>query len=214
MIEIPKTPHRRVVSNLFSLAAIYKREHPGVIDYFGSGTEVRAWIVAKDLARHPDFGIVFMGAPLDEVGDLQPYLVAEVVSASSKKRDYQEKRQDYLDYGIREYWIVDPLRRQLTILLRQGEGANATWTERVFKECRSDRESAPAGTRRDRRGALDGCLTVLEPDNQPWFSKFFVCQADFSWKRCSHCLSSTGSDSNGGAVRHRSGCATAPLSRS
>jgi len=134
VIEIPKTPHRRVVSNLFSLAAIYKSEHPGVIDYFGSGTEVRAWIVAKDLARHPDFGIVFMGAPLDEVGDLQPYLVAEVVSASSKKRDYQEKRQDYLEYGIREYWIVDPLLRKLTLLIRQGEGANATWTESVLKD--------------------------------------------------------------------------------
>ncbi len=133
VIEIPKTPHRRVVSNLFSLAAIYKNEHPGVIDYFGSGTEVRAWIFAKDLARHPDFGIVFIGAPLDEVGDLQPYLVAEVVSASSKKRDYQEKRQDYLEYGIREYWIVDPILRQLTLLSRQGEGANATRTERVFR---------------------------------------------------------------------------------
>ena len=54
--------------------------------------------------------------------------------ASSKNRDYQEKRQDYLDYGIREYWIVDPLLRQLTVLIRQGEGANATWAERVFKD--------------------------------------------------------------------------------
>jgi Uma2 family endonuclease len=87
----------------------------------------------KDLARHPDFGIVFVGATLDEVGDLQPGLVAEVVSASSKKRDYQEKRQDYLEYGIREYWIVDPLL-QLTLLIREGEGANATWTERVLQE--------------------------------------------------------------------------------
>jgi Uma2 family endonuclease len=134
VIDIPKTPHRRVVSNLFSLAAIYKHEHPGVIDYFGSGTEVRVWIVAKDLARHLDFGIVFVGAPRDEVGDLQPYLVAEVVSASSKKRDYQAKRHDYLQYGIREYWIVDPLRRQVTVLLRQGEGANAAWAERAFKD--------------------------------------------------------------------------------
>ena len=70
---------------------------------------------SMDLARHPDFGIVFIGAPLDEVGDLQPYLVAEVASASSKKRDYQEKRQDSLEYGIREYWIVDPVLRQLTL---------------------------------------------------------------------------------------------------
>jgi len=134
VIDIPKIPHRRIVSNLFELAANYKREHPGAIDYFGSGTEVRVWVVAKNLARHPDFGIVFVGAPLDEVGDPQPFLVAEVVSPSSKTRDYQEKRQDYLDYGIREYWIVDPLLRQVTVLVRQGEGANAAWTERVFQD--------------------------------------------------------------------------------
>src|SRR4051795_1156769 len=60
VIEIPKTPHRRVVSKLFKIAAMYDREHPGVIDYFGGGTEVRAWVVGKDLARHPDFGIVFV----------------------------------------------------------------------------------------------------------------------------------------------------------
>src|SRR5437764_15144463 len=41
VIEIPKTPHRRIVSNLYSLVAHYKREHAGVIDYFGGGMEVR-----------------------------------------------------------------------------------------------------------------------------------------------------------------------------
>jgi Uma2 family endonuclease len=134
VIEIPKTPHRRVVSKLFSLAAIYKSEHPDVIDYFGGGTEVRIWKPGMDMGRHPDFGIVFLNAPLDEVGDIQAYLVAEVVSPSSKKRDYQEKRQDYLDYGVREYWIVDPILRQITALTRQGEGADATWAERVFRD--------------------------------------------------------------------------------
>jgi Uma2 family endonuclease len=132
--EIPKTPHRRIVSNLFKLAANYDREHPGLIDYFGGGTEVRAWVIGKDIARHPDFGVVFTGAPIDEVGDLQPGLVAEVVSPGSKKRDYQEKRQDYLVYGIREYWIVDPLVRQVTVLERQGEGADAVWVERVLRD--------------------------------------------------------------------------------
>ncbi|HMB06533.1 MAG TPA: Uma2 family endonuclease [Isosphaeraceae bacterium] len=132
VIEIPKTPHRRVVTNLFRLVAAYEREHPGLIDYFGGGTEVRTWKTGMDLARHPDFGIVFIGAPLDDEGDLQPYLVAEVVSASSKVRDYQEKCRDYLVYGVREYWIVDPLQRQVTVLTRRGEGADATWAERVL----------------------------------------------------------------------------------
>src|SRR3954451_8939277 len=81
--EFPKTVHRRIVSNLLGLAANYKDEHPGGIDYFGGGTEVRVWKLGMDLARHPDLGFVFVGAPLDEVGDLQPGLVAEVASPSS-----------------------------------------------------------------------------------------------------------------------------------
>ena len=118
VIHLPKTPHRRVVSNLFDLAANYKREHPGVIDYYGGGTEVRIWKAGMDMARHPDFGIVFVRHRRPTEGDLTPYLVAEVVSASSKKRDYEEKRQDYLDYGVREYWIVDPFLRHVTVLFR------------------------------------------------------------------------------------------------
>lgn len=131
VIGIPKTPHRRIVSNLYQLASRYKDAYPGVVDYFGSGLEVRVWKPGMDLARHPDLGIILVGAPLDEEGDLQPALVAEVVSPSSKTRDYQEKREDYLVYGIREYWIVDPAPRQVTILVRQGEGADAGWIERV-----------------------------------------------------------------------------------
>ena len=133
VIDIPKTPHRRVVSRLFELAAIYKRDHPGVVDYFGGGTEVRVWKAGMDLARHPDFGVVFVGAPVDDEGDPRAGLVAEVVSASSKARDYQHKRDDYLAYGVGEYWIVDPILRTVTVLIRQGDGADAGWAERVFR---------------------------------------------------------------------------------
>jgi Uma2 family endonuclease len=133
VIEIPKTPHRRIASNLFSLAAAYKRDHPGIIDYFGGGMEVRIWKVGMDMARHPDLGVVLLGAPTDTVGDPMPALVAEVVSRSSKARDYEAKRQEYLIYGVREYWIVDPFLRRVTVLLRQGDGAEATWAEQTFE---------------------------------------------------------------------------------
>lgn len=131
--DIPTPWHSRIVAELLCMAAAYDREHPGLIDYFGGGTEIRTAIPQLDLARHPDFGIVFRETTLDHAGDLRPVLVAEVVSPSSKKRDYQAKRRDYLDYGIPEYWIVDSLLRQVTVLVRQGEGAGATWAERVFR---------------------------------------------------------------------------------
>ncbi len=48
----------------------------------------------------------------------QPTIAVEFVSAGkrSRKRDYEEKRRDYLKAGIKEYWIIDRFRRQLTVV--------------------------------------------------------------------------------------------------
>ncbi len=43
-------------------------------------------------------------------------LVAEVVSPDDPDRDYREKRADYAEAGISEYWIVDPRRPEITVL--------------------------------------------------------------------------------------------------
>jgi Uma2 family endonuclease len=46
-------------------------------------------------------------------------LVMEVVSAdkTSRQRDYEKKRKDYAEAGIREYWIVDPHDERITVLV-------------------------------------------------------------------------------------------------
>ena len=43
-------------------------------------------------------------------------LVMEVVSNDDRERDYVQKRADYAEGGIREYWIVDPAIRQIFVL--------------------------------------------------------------------------------------------------
>lgn len=56
---------------------------------------------------------------LDESGVLfvPPLLVIEVVSPESIKRDYRYKRSEYAAIGINEYWIVDPIEQQVTVLV-------------------------------------------------------------------------------------------------
>jgi Uma2 family endonuclease len=50
-------------------------------------------------------------------------LVVEVVSEDdeSHKRDYQDKRLDYAEVGIPEYWIVDPQTERITVLVLEGK---------------------------------------------------------------------------------------------
>jgi Uma2 family endonuclease len=72
---------------------------------------------------------------LDESGVLEtsPLLVIEVVSPESIKRDYRYKRSEYAAIEIDEYWIVDPIEQQITILVLD-EGL---YEETIFT---SDRE--------------------------------------------------------------------------
>ena len=50
-------------------------------------------------------------------------LAMEIVSPGEKdrKRELVEKREDYAQAGIPEYWIVDPLHRRMTVLVLDGE---------------------------------------------------------------------------------------------
>lgn len=44
-----------------------------------------------------------------------PDFVLEIVSPSSTKMDYVKKLNKYADAGVREYWIVDPLKERVIV---------------------------------------------------------------------------------------------------
>lgn len=46
-----------------------------------------------------------------------PSLVVEVVSPKQAERDYRYKRLEYAGRHISEYWIVDPILQQVTVLV-------------------------------------------------------------------------------------------------
>jgi Uma2 family endonuclease len=54
-----------------------------------------------------------------------PTIAIEFVSARSRdrKRDYEEKREEYEEAGIREYWIIDRFRRIMTVVSNKPTGS-------------------------------------------------------------------------------------------
>jgi Uma2 family endonuclease len=128
--HVPGPTHGQVVTNLYQIVANYRQAHPRYILRFGGGSEFRHWLPVMVSGRNPDLTIVLRATPKNPDGDRNPALVAEVVSKSSIDRDHRAKREEYLAYGLLEYWIIDYLEQKMTLLARYGD----SWVERPCVE--------------------------------------------------------------------------------
>jgi len=47
--------------------------------------------------------------------------IAEIISNSTAKKDYTLKLKKYWNAGVKEYWIIDPLKERIVTYLFQEE---------------------------------------------------------------------------------------------
>ena len=52
--------------------------------------------------------------------DAPPDLIAEILSPGTRQRDLSVKRDLYARFGVREYWVVDPMARTVAVFERVG----------------------------------------------------------------------------------------------
>ncbi|QDV32282.1 Uma2 family endonuclease [Tautonia plasticadhaerens] len=132
VVEVPNDDHGYVVCNIYDALAAYRRAYPGRILRYGGASEFRLWLPTMVSGRNPDAAVVVSGTAKGARGRRPPSLAFEVVSpgAEARERDYRTKREEYLAYGLREYWIVDPVERRVVVLIREGD----SWIERPFAE--------------------------------------------------------------------------------
>ncbi len=129
MTEVPDDPHGHVEWNVLRALARYDGSHPGVIARVGGSGSFRLWLPGMISGRNPDVAVALRGAAKDERGRRVAALAVEIVSPGGETRDDVTKREEYLVYGLREYWIVDLATRRVTVLTRDGD----VWRERVHR---------------------------------------------------------------------------------
>jgi Uma2 family endonuclease len=129
--ELPDEPHALIEWFLIGRLQDYERNHLGVFYRVGSSDTTRIWLPGMVSSRGPDLAIVLPKALKDRYGRRIPSMTIEIVSEGqeARDRDYITKRQKYLAFGLREYWIVDRFARRVTVLLRDGDA----WVERIFE---------------------------------------------------------------------------------
>ncbi len=117
VLPMPTYEHQLIVWYLAEvLRAFISRQHPGTVVFAPMPMRIR-----PKTFREPDVAYVpaGLGAKPRDKQLMGASLVMEVVSEDDKshKRDYQEKRSDYAELGVPEYWIVDPYAERITVLI-------------------------------------------------------------------------------------------------
>ncbi|HWY86651.1 MAG TPA: Uma2 family endonuclease [Gemmataceae bacterium] len=130
--EVPNFPHARRTALIRKHLDHYHVEHPDALYEILVGTECKLLIPEWESERHPDIA-VYLAAPKGRQDRTMwrawvPDLTIEVVSETSRDRDYTEKRDEYWTLGVKEYWIVDAKLEQILILKR----GRSRWTERTL----------------------------------------------------------------------------------
>ena len=131
MVDVPHPRHSGQVESVREQLTVYKVAHPGVICRISAGMENKILVASAQSERHPDLSVYFSPPPeVEDVWSLWvPRIVIEVVSPSSAKRDYDDKPDEYLEFGIDEYWIVDAQRQQMTANTRW----RGQWKRKIVK---------------------------------------------------------------------------------
>jgi Uma2 family endonuclease len=132
MVDVPDLPHLAQVTAIRRQFHAYDAAHPGQIHTLASGSECKILLADQESERHPDLAVYKTAPPEgdDFWASWVPEVVLEVVSPRSHHRDYVEKRDEYLAFGVREYWIIDADRREVLVLRR----SRGRWVERAVRE--------------------------------------------------------------------------------
>jgi len=135
VIVVWDIPHPRHLSQLDTIRQqlyAYDLTNPDRLYAIAGISDCKLMIWNYESERHPDIA-VYKERPPKEAEDVWsiwiPELVVEVVAAGSEQRDYVDKREEYLDFGVREYWIFDADRQEMLVLRRSGK----KWVDRVVR---------------------------------------------------------------------------------
>ena len=121
--EVPNDPHAQIVHNTHEALSEYGRHHPGLVRRLVHASDVQLIIPEWESERHPDLSVISRDAEPNARNRRMPRLVIEVVSPGreARDRDYVAKSEEYLTFGIEEYWIADPKLSQMTVRNREGD---------------------------------------------------------------------------------------------
>ncbi len=111
----PTYRHQKIVIKLSQKIANYIDSKNGLCEVLPAPFAVFLTKNKKNYVE-PDISVICDKSKLTEKGCAgAPDWIIEVVSPSSKTMDYCTKLFQYRNTGVKEYWIVDPMKNRITV---------------------------------------------------------------------------------------------------
>ena len=112
MSPAPMTVHQRLSMRISNRIYNHINSGKGKCEVFTAPFDVK---LSEDTVVQPDISVICDRNKITERGcDGAPDLVIEIVS-NNAAHDYIRKLNIYHEYGVREYWIVDPKRETVRV---------------------------------------------------------------------------------------------------
>lgn len=131
LLASPKTIHQKVLGNLY-----------GIFYNWFNGKKCRPMLAPYDITlKRSQENINVVQPDLMIICDLEenlnekdyymgvPTLMVEIISESTRSKDFVKKSDLYMSTGVKEYWIINPLNREVTVFLFENNDVikNATY---------------------------------------------------------------------------------------
>jgi len=124
----PKMIHQRLQAELFYVLLHHVRSNGGKCEVFVAPLSVKLVDDRKNYLE-PDIVVICDSDVLEDDGcHGAPDLVIEIVSKSTSKRDYGIKMLKYRTAGVKEYWVVDPMKETVMVFWFEDETQNELYS--------------------------------------------------------------------------------------
>lgn len=117
----PNTRHQRMLNYINTEINMYIRKNNGECEVFPAPFAV--FLNDDDMNYvEPDISVICDKNKISDKGcHGAPDWVIEIISPSSMAMDYFTKLFQYQKSGVREYWIVDPIKQRITVYFFEKE---------------------------------------------------------------------------------------------
>lgn len=113
----PSRLHQEIINFLITEINIFIRSKKGTCKVYPAPFAVKLF-KNKETIVEPDISVICNSDKLTDKGcSGTPDWIVEVISPSNSAHDYVRKLNLYASAGVREYWIIDPLCREVSVYL-------------------------------------------------------------------------------------------------